>query len=259
VRIQLKKQGTSSMGARTATLSLATLGLGILAAEPAAAQSLSLDLGHDGTVSGTTIQLIALISVLSLAPGLLVMATAFTRITVILSLLRTATGLQQTPPNPVLVSLSLFLTFFVMADTFEKAWTEGVKPLTDGIISEEQAAERTIEPFRQFMEAHVRDSDLRMFLEFGGQAEGLKEGERAPLKSLVPAFMISELYKAFQIGFLLFLPFLIIDMVIAAVLNSMGMMMLSPPVISLPFKLIFFVMVDGWSLLVGSIVRGFGP
>jgi len=237
---------------------LALLLILLLAGSPAHAQSINIDLGDHGTASGTTIQMIALLSVLSIAPGLLVMVTAFTRIAVVLSLLRTAMGLQQAPPTPVIISLALFLTFFVMGDVFEKSWKDGVKPLTDGLITEEQAAERIVEPFRGFMEKHVRDSDLKMFLEFSGKPEGVKQGEQVPLKALVPAFMISELYRAFQIGFLLFLPFLIIDMVISAILMSMGMMMLPPVVVSLPFKLIFFVLVDGWALVVGSIVRGFG-
>ena len=230
----------------------------ILFVTPAAAQSLSLDLGAPG--GGTTariIQLIALMTILSLAPGILVMVTSFTRLVVVLSLLRAALGAQQTPPNMVLVSLALFLTAFIMAPTFEKAYDDGIAPLMAEKIDETTAFERTAAPFRDFMLSQVREKDLGLFMDMA-KIEEVATPAETPLKALVPAFMISELRRAFEIGFLVFLPFLIIDMVVASVLMSMGMMMLPPVMIALPFKLIFFVMVDGWYLVAGSLVRSFG-
>jgi flagellar biosynthetic protein FliP len=236
-----------------------TLALVALSAFPALAQSLNLDLG-DGPKGGTTgriIQLLALMTVLSLAPGILIMVTSFTRVVIVLSLLRSALGAQQTPPNMVLTSLALFLTVFIMAPTFQKAYDDGIAPLIAEKINEEQAFTLTVAPFRTFMLSQVREKDLRLFMDMG-QIEEVATPEATPLKVLVPAFMISELRRAFEIGFLVFLPFLIIDMVVASVLMSMGMMMLPPVMIALPFKLIFFVMVDGWYLLAGSLVRSFG-
>jgi len=183
--------------------------------------------------------------------------TSFTRIVVVLSFLRSALGLQQTPPNSVLISLALFLTFFIMAPAFERAYEDAILPLSRNEIDETMAFERTAEPFREFMLAHVREQDLALFIEMSGTEE-IAGPEEVPLKVLVPAFMISELRRAFEIGFLLFLPFLIIDMVVASILMSMGMMMLPPVMLSLPFKLIFFVLVDGWYLLAGSLVRSYG-
>ncbi len=228
-------------------------------AEPAAAQSLNLDLG-DGPNGGTTgriIQLIALMTVLSLAPGILIMVTSFTRVVIVLSLLRSALGAQQTPPNMVLTSLALFLTVFIMSPTFEKAYDDGIAPLIAEKVTEEQALPLTVAPFRTFMLGQVREKDLRLFMDMA-QVDEVAAPEETPLKVLVPAFMISELRRAFEIGFLVFLPFLIIDMIVSSVLMSMGMMMLPPVMIALPFKLIFFVMVDGWYLVAGSLVRSFG-
>lgn len=230
----------------------------LLAAMPAAAQSLNLDLGgEDGSTTSLIIQLVALITVLSLAPSILVMVTSFTRIVVVLSFLRSALGIQQTPPNAVLISLALFLTFFIMTPVFETAYQDGIQPLINNEIDEAQAFERTVEPFRTFMLGHVREQDLALFLEMSGE-EDIVAPEDTPIQALIPAFMISELRRAFEIGFLLFLPFLIIDMVVASILMSMGMMMLPPIMISLPFKLIFFVLVDGWYLVAGSLVRSYG-
>jgi flagellar biosynthetic protein FliP len=229
----------------------------LLAAGPAAAQSLQLDLGEGGDTTGVIIQLVALITVLSLAPSILVMVTSFTRIVVVLSLLRTAMGVQQTPPNTVLVSLALFLTAFIMAPVFQQAWENGLAPMLENQIDELDAFERTIEPFRGFMLSHVREQDLTLFMDIAGQ-EPVAGPEAIPLQVLIPAFMISELRRAFEIGFLLFLPFLIIDMVVASILMSMGMMMLPPIMISLPFKLVFFVLVDGWYLVAGSLVQSYG-
>ena len=229
----------------------------LLTAGPAAAQSLQLDLGEGGDTTGVIIQLVALITVLSLAPSILVMVTSFTRIVVVLSLLRTAMGVQQTPPNTVLVSLALFLTAFIMAPVFQQAWENGLAPMLENQIDELDAFERTIEPFRGFMLSHVREQDLTLFMDIAGQ-EPVAGPEAIPLQVLIPAFMISELRRAFEIGFLLFLPFLIIDMVVASILMSMGMMMLPPIMISLPFKLVFFVLVDGWYLVAGSLVQSYG-
>ncbi|MGB0696395.1 MAG: flagellar type III secretion system pore protein FliP [Rhodospirillaceae bacterium] len=237
-------------------LVLAAMGL-LIWVEPALAQSISVDLGDDtGSTTGRIIQMVLLLTVLSLAPGILVMATSFTRIVVVLSILRHALGTQTTPPNMVMIALALFLTMFVMGPTFQEAWTNGVSPLIEEEIDEAEAIERTVLPFRNFMLAHVRTQDLGLFLEMSGQPE--TQAEDAPLQALVPAFMISELRRAFEIGFLIYLPFVVIDMVIASVLMSMGMMMLPPMMLAMPFKLIFFVLVDGWYLLAGSLIQSFG-
>lgn len=231
----------------------------LLASEPALAQSFTLDLGEDfgGSTSSRIVQIIALITVISLAPSILVMVTSFTRIIVVLSFLRSALGLQQTPPNTVLISLALFLTAFIMAPTFERAYDTGIAPLIDEEISEKEAFIRTAEPFREFMLRHVRPKDLQLFVEMSRDAS-IQSEEAVPFTVLIPAFMISELRRAFEIGFLIFLPFLIIDMFVASTLMSMGMMMLPPVLISLPFKVIFFVIIDGWYMISGSLVKSFG-
>lgn len=229
-----------------------------IALNPAIAQTVTLDLGDtgDGTVTGRVIQLIALMTVLSLAPSILIMMTSFTRIVVVLSFLRTAIGVQQTPPNMVLISLALFMTFFIMTPTFEAAYQQGVLPLINEDIDEITAFERASAPFKEFMLGNTREDDLILFSEMSNK--GPFEGpETIPLPVLVPAFMISELKRAFEIGFMLFLPFLIIDMVTASILMAMGMMMLPPITISLPFKIVFFVIVDGWYLIAGSLVKSF--
>jgi flagellar biosynthetic protein FliP len=224
----------------------------------AEAQTFSLDLGEGGgDATARIIQLVVLIAVLSLAPSILVMMTSFVRIIVVLSFLRTALGTQQTPPNQVLVSLALFLTAFIMMPTFERAYDEGIEPLIAGQIDEIDAFERSAQPFREFMLAQVREQDLELFVDIGGISIE-NTGEVMPMRVLIPAFMISELRRAFEIGFLIFVPFLIIDMVVSSILMAMGMMMLPPIIIALPFKIIFFVLVDGWYLIVGSLVRSFG-
>lgn len=230
-----------------------------LAALPAAAQTLSLDLGEGDGGSTTTriVQLVALLTVLSLAPSILVMVTSFTRIVVVLSFLRHALGTQTSPPNMVMISLALFLTGFVMAPTFEQSWDQGIRPMIDGQVDEMTGFERAARPVHDFMMRQVRDQDLKLFLDIARTPEVAKP-EDMPFRVLIPAFMISELRRAFEIGFLIFLPFLIIDMVIASVLMSMGMMMLPPVMIAMPFKLIFFVLVDGWFLISGSLVQSFG-
>lgn len=220
-------------------------------------QSLSLDMSSSGgSLTSKLVQMVGLISVLSLAPSILVMVTSFTRIVVVMSFLRTALGTQQSPPNTVLISLALFLTLFVMGPVLEKSYKEGLAPYMDEKISEEEAFQKTMSPLHKFMMAHVREKDLLLFVDLG-KIQDIKKPEDTPLRVLIPAFMISELHRAFKIGFLIFLPFLVIDLVVASVLMAMGMMMLPPTSIALPFKLIFFVMVDGWHLTVGSLVKGF--
>ncbi len=226
---------------------------------PAFAQGVTIDLGTnsgDGTVTGRVVQLVALLTVLSLAPSILIMMTSFTRIVVVLSFLRTAIGIQQTPPNTVMISLALFLTFFIMTPTLEAAYQQGIEPLINEDIDEMTAFERSTEPFKAFMLKHVREDDLLLFTKLSN-AGPFEEPMAVPLQVLIPSFMISELRRAFEIGFMLFLPFLIIDMVTASILMSMGMMMLPPVMISLPFKIIFFVLVDGWYLISGSLIQSF--
>ena len=223
----------------------------------ALAQSITLDVGDGGQMTGRIVQMLALLTVLSLAPSILVMVTSFTRIIVVLSLLRNAIGVMQTPPNAVLVGLALFLTAFVMAPTMERSYREGLAPLINEEIDEREAFLRTMRPIREFMLRHVREKDLALFVELSRKPKP-ENAEAIELQILVPAFIISELRRAFEIGFLIFVPFIVIDMVVASILMSMGMMMLPPVMIALPFKLIFFVLVDGWNLLSGSLVQSFG-
>ncbi len=222
------------------------------------AQSLNIDLGATGQAGATAriVQLTALVTVLSLAPSLMVMMTAFTRIVIVLSLLRSALSTQGTPPNVVLIGLALFLSFFVMQPVLDQAWTNGIQPMTAGRVSEVEGLKLATEPFHQFMAQNVRDEDLRFFMDLAHLPEA-KDAASIPWRSLVPAFLIGELRRAFEMGFLLFLPFLVIDMVVASVLMSLGMMMLPPSAVSLPFKLIFFVLIDGWRLIAGSLVQSF--
>ena len=250
------KLAPSSRRVRLATL-VAGVAIVSVLAEPAGAQDVSINFGQGTGLTERVIQMIALLTVLSLAPSILVMVTSFTRIVVVLSLLRTALGTATAPPNTVLVSLALFLTAFVMGPAFERAYDVGIKPLINNEITTQQAFERSSEPLRAFMLKNVREKDLTLFVDMSREARPDKP-EDLSLRVLVPAFMISELKRAFEIGFLLFLPFLIIDLVVASVLMSMGMMMLPPVVVSLPFKLIFFVLVDGWSLVAGSLVQSYG-
>ncbi|CCQ74113.1 flagellar type III secretion system pore protein FliP [Magnetospira sp. QH-2] len=240
------------------------LGLPVLAIaltttfDPAWAQSFNFDLGQGGgSATNRIVQLLVLITTLSVAPSLLLMVTSFTRIVIVLSLVKMAMGTQQTPPAQVLAALALFLTMFIMAPTFEQAWEAGIEPLINEDIEEVEALERAAQPFRDFMLKHTREEDLMLFMDMAKLSEE-EVRELPPYRIVVPAFMISELRRAFEIGFLLFLPFLVIDMVVASVLMAMGMMMLPPIIVALPFKIIFFVLVDGWHILVGSLVRGFG-
>lgn len=246
------------------TRKLLWLGLAALIAllpEAALAQSVNIDLGGDaggGSTAARVIQLFLLMTVLSLAPGILLMVTSFTRIAVVLSMLRQAIGTNTTPPNMVILSLAMFLTFFVMAPTFERSWNEGISPLIEEQISEGEALERAARPFHDFMMKNVNERDLTLFVDMARVPEGT-DPAALPYQALIPAFMISELRRAFEIGFLLYLPFIIIDMVVASVLMSMGMMMLPPVMLALPFKLIFFVLIDGWYLIAGSLVQSFQP
>ncbi len=226
----------------------------------AAAQSLSLDLGG-GDATGVTARLVQLtvaIGVLSIAPSVLVLVTAFTRIVIVLSVLRTAIGAQGVPPNPVLIGIALFLTYFVMEPVLQQAWVNGLLPMSEGRLGEMEGLAAAAEPFRRFMAAHARSADIALFLDLA-DLPAAPDPQTTPWRALVPAFVVGELRRAFEIGFLLYLPFLVIDMVVASVLMGMGMMMLPPSVVSLPFKLIFFVLVDGWQLAAGSLVQGFGP
>ncbi|HVX82503.1 MAG TPA: flagellar type III secretion system pore protein FliP [Devosiaceae bacterium] len=223
----------------------------------ACAQDISVNFGDNTTLTERAVQLIGLLTVLSLAPSILVMVTSFTRIIVVLSLLRAAIGLQTAPPNSVMVSLALFLTAFIMWPTLQQSYDQGVAPLLAGQIQVNEAFDRSAAPIHKFMMANVRQDDLKLFYDLSGNPAPATP-EAVPLQLLVPSFMISELRRAFEIGFLLFVPFVVIDMVVASVLMSMGMMMLPPVVISLPFKLIFFVLVDGWSLVAGSLVQSYG-
>ncbi|MDX2112206.1 MAG: flagellar type III secretion system pore protein FliP [Alphaproteobacteria bacterium] len=238
---------------------LLLLAMALLATDGALAQSVTLDLGEStgGTATGRLIQLLVLLTVISLAPSILVMMTSFMRIVIVLSFLRSALGTQQTPPNQVIVSLALFLTAFIMAPAFEQAYQDGVQPLLEEKITEQQALERIGAPFHSFMLKHAREKDLELFVSMSPGLE-IETPEDTPYRVLIPAFMISELKRAFEIGFMIFIPFLIIDMMVASILMAMGMMMLPPVMISLPFKIIFFVLVDGWYLVCGSLIKSFG-
>ncbi|KKL19517.1 hypothetical protein LCGC14_2464680, partial [marine sediment metagenome] len=212
------------------------------------------------------LQIIVLMTVLSIAPGLLVVMTSFTRFVIVFSILRSALGLNQTPPNMVLSSMALFMTFFVMQPVFEDAWEDGLQPLLNNTITEEQAIQRVGAPFKAFMFANTRPKDLALFRDIASRDDAQatpspepQTAEEAGWRELVPAFMISELRRAFTIGFLIYLPFVALDLIVASVLMSAGMMMLPPVLISLPFKVIFFVLIDGWYMLAGSLMESYTP
>ncbi len=212
------------------------------------------------TASGQIIQIVLILTVLSVAPGILIMVTSFTRFVVAFSFLRSGMGLQTTPANIILISLALFMTFYVMAPTFDKAWQDGLKPLIDNEISEQEAYGKITEPFREFMLNNVREKDLVLFDDLAVGSFDYDPDvplEKIDLRVLIPAFMISELRRGFEIGFLIALPFIVIDMIVATLTMSMGMMMLPPTVISLPFKVLFFVLIDGWHLLTAGLIRSF--
>lgn len=236
------------------------VGAAMLLAPPALAQMPDLadlvpELEGGGGMSADLVQLFGLLTVLALAPGILVVVTSFTRFTIAFSILRMGLGLQTTPANLILISLALFMTFHVMAPVFETAWERGVEPLRAGEIAQDEAIERMVEPFRRFMLANVRPKDLALFAELQNRPPG--ESDEVAMTALVPAFMISEIKRGFEIGFLILLPFLAIDLIVATITMAMGMMMLPPTVVALPFKIMFFVLIDGWNLLVGSMMRSF--
>ncbi len=223
----------------------------------ALAQSVSLNLDDvsTGSASARIFSVLALITILSLAPSIVIMMTSFTRLIVVFSITRSALATNSTPPNMVLIALALFMTIFIMSPTLEKSWEQGIKPVIDEKIEFMDGLEKAATPLKEFMVKNTREKDLHLFSDLA--KEKPESIEKAPLKITIPAFMISELRRAFEIGFLIYIPFLIIDMVIASVLMSMGMMMLPPSVLSLPFKIIFFVMIDGWYMLSGSLVNSF--
>ena len=235
------------------------LAFALLAPGAAVAQDITLSLGEGDTLTLRSIQLFLLITLLSLAPGIAIMITCFPFIVTVLSILRQALGLQQAPPNMLIVSLALFLTYFVMEPVFSEAWDRGIAPMIDGRTAIEAALPEALEPFRVFMAARIDPETFAALAELR-ESDGVgtaRPTAEAPLSILVPSFMLSEIERAFQIGFLIFLPFLIIDLVVAAVLMSMGMMMVPPAIVALPFKLAFFVMADGWNLLAGALVRSY--
>ncbi|MEB2298104.1 flagellar type III secretion system pore protein FliP [Lysinibacillus xylanilyticus] len=210
----------------------------------------------DPTNVSSSVKLLLMLTVLSLAPSILILMTSFTRIVIVLSFVRTALATQQMPPNQVIVGLSLFLTFFIMAPTFQEVNKEALQPLFSEKIGIEEAYDRASEPFKEFMSKHTRQKDLDLFLTYN-KAEKPTSVEEIPLTMLVPAFALSEIKTAFQIGFMIFIPFLVIDMIVASTLMSMGMMMLPPVMISLPFKILLFVLVDGWYLVMKSLLQSF--
>jgi len=228
-------------------------------AEPLSIPTVSVGLGKaskPGDVA-TVIQIFFLITILSLAPALLIMTTSFTRIVVVLSFLRGAIGTPQAPSNQIVIGLALFITFYIMSPVWQQINTQAFKPYKAGQITQEQAVDQAVAPIRKFMLSQVREKDLALFLSLSKMPRP-KNADEIPTLTIIPAFMISELQTAFQIGFLIYIPFLVVDMVVASVLMSMGMMMLPPVMISLPFKILLFILVDGWSLVIGSIVKSFG-
>jgi flagellar biosynthetic protein FliP len=226
-------------------------------ASAAGAQEVSITLGDSSSLTARSLQLIALITILSLAPGIAIMITCFPFMVTVLSILRQGLGLQQSPPNMLIVSLALFLTWFVMEPVFTQAWSEAITPLLEDRLTLNQAFHEGIKPFHVFMLNRLDPDTFYALASLRPEAEELLLDSEAPLSVLVPSFMLSEISRAFQVGFLIFLPFLIIDLVVAAVLMSMGMMMVPPALVSLPFKLAFFVVADGWSLIAGGLVKSY--
>lgn len=236
---------------------LVVLALFLLAATTASAQDISISLGEDGSLAGRSIQLLVLVTILSFVPGLAIMITCFPFIVTVLAILRQAIGLQQSPPNMLIVSLALFLTYFIMEPVFVQAWDLGVQPLMNNQIDVEEAFSRSISPFRVFMINRINPDTFQSLADLRPNISEQDFAPSAPLSILVPSFLLSEIERAFQIGFLIFMPFLIIDLVVAAILMSMGMMMVPPAIVSLPFKLAFFVVADGWTLISGALVRSY--
>ena len=250
---RLRRPGARVGGGVVAVAALALA----LTAGAAAAQSVNIDLGEGGSLTARLAQLFVLVTLLSLAPGLAIMVTCFPFMVTTLSILRQAIGVQQAPPNMMIVSLALFLTYFVMEPVAQESWRAGVQPLIEGTIAEEEGVALAFEPFRVFMEGRVDPDTLAVMQEASPTRDTVDPAARPPVSVLIPSYLISEIQRGFEVGFLIFLPFLIIDMVIASVLMSMGMMMVPPAVVSLPFKLAFFVVADGWTLLAGALVRGY--
>lgn len=230
----------------------------LVAPYPVAAQEISIDLGEGNSLTLRSVQLFVLITLLSLAPGLAMMLTCFPFMVTVLSILRQAVGVQQAPPNMMIVSLALFLTYFVMEPVFRAAWVDGVQPLIEGQLEPDAAFTATLDPFRTFMLARIDPDTLAAMTDAAPAASQVAPGEPTPLSILIPSFILSEIQRGFEVGFLVFLPFLVIDLVVAAILMSMGMMMVPPAVVALPFKLAFFVLADGWTLLAGAMVRSYG-
>ena len=228
-----------------------------LYAGPVLAQDVSITLGDDGSLATRSIQLFVLVTLLSIVPGLAIMITCFPFMVTVLSILRQGIGLQQSPPNMLIISLALFLTYFVMEPVFLTAWADGVDPLLNGLLSIEEAFVEVMDPFRSFMAGRIAPDTFEELANLRPELASDVSIEASPLSVLIPSFLLSEIERAFQIGFLVFLPFLIIDLIVAAVLMSMGMMMVPPAIVSLPFKLAFFVVADGWSLIAGSLVRSY--
>ena len=254
---------TRRLGKRSILTGLAAVPLLLAAvaayAEPIVIPSLNIGVGTSTKPSdvAVTMQIFLLLTVMSLAPGLLIMTTSFTRISVVLSFLRTAMGTQAAPSNQVILALSMFLTFFIMTPVWQQINKEAYQPWKAQQISQEQAMERAVKPIRKFMLSQTREKDLALFVNLS-KLPRPKNAEEIPTLTIIPAFMISELRTAFQIGFLIYIPFIVVDMVVASVLMSMGMMMLPPVMISLPFKILLFTLVDGWGLVIGSLVNSFG-
>ena len=226
-------------------------------ADVAHAQSLPLDLEGDASLTVRIVQLFMLVTVLSLAPGIAMMVTCFPFMVTVLSILRQGLGVQQAPPNMLIVSLALFLTYFVMGPVFNEAWRSGLSPYLDGDVTEGQAFERAIQPFETFMNTRIDPETEAELIALA--PERVREDGSVPLSILVPSFMLSEITRAFKVGFIIFLPFLIIDLVVASILMSMGMMLVPPAVVALPFKLAFFVLADGWTLIAGTLISGYSP
>lgn len=226
-----------------------------------AAGSIAADLEqllNNSSLTGKLMQIFLLVTILGLAPSILIMVTSFVRISIVLSIVRTALGLQQTPPNQVMVSLALFLTFFIMSPALEEAYNQGLKPMLDEVMTEEEALPAIIQPFKRFMANNTREKDLTLFAAIA-KIDLPESAAELPLQVIIPSFMISELRRGFEIGFLIFLPFLIIDVVVSSILMAMGMMMMPPVMVALPFKIIFFVLIDGWYLIAGSLIQSFVP
>jgi len=238
---------------------IVALALAMALAAPAVAQDVAIDFGDGASLNLRTVQLFVLLTLLSLAPGLAIMVTCFPFMVTVLSILRQAIGVQQAPPNMMIVSLALFLTWFVMEPVFREAWDSGVRPMINGELTPEAAFGPVMAPFRAFMEMRVDPSTVTMLIDAAPARQVAAPDGSTPLAVLVPAFLLSEIKRGFEVGFLIFLPFLVIDLVIAAVLMSMGMMMVPPGIVSLPFKLAFFVIADGWTLLAGALVRSYAP